>query len=102
MISIGANGNKKAYGIKHYNLDTEAELEKLSPITLTMGTTAFIIENSKRYMVNGSHEWKEIKFSSGSGGGGSTPDVNDEIIYDGGGVDDDTASDDTIYEGGGV
>jgi hypothetical protein len=27
MISIGANGERIAYGIKHYNLDTEADLQ---------------------------------------------------------------------------
>ena len=102
MISIGANGNRKAYGIKHYNLDTEVELIKLSPIKLAMGTTAFIIENSKHYMVNGSHEWKEVNPKGNNPGGGDIPDIDEEVIYDGGGVDDSTTGDDTIYEGGGV
>ena len=29
MISIGSNGEKIAYGIKHYNLDTEADLQNM-------------------------------------------------------------------------
>ena len=29
MISIGSNGQRIAYGIKHYNLDSEADLKKL-------------------------------------------------------------------------
>lgn len=100
MINIARNGNKKAYGIKHYNLDTVDDLNALDPSRLVMGTTAFIISTSKYYMVNGSNEWKEI---NPKGSGGTTPDINNEIIYDGGGVDDEIASDDdTIYEGGDV
>ena len=29
MITIGANGERIAYGIKHYNLDDESDLQKL-------------------------------------------------------------------------
>jgi hypothetical protein len=53
MITIGANGQKISYGIKHYNLDTAADLEKLNPAGEQMGTTCFIIDKSKHYMVNG-------------------------------------------------
>ena len=109
MISIGANRNRKAYGIKHYNLDTEAELQQINVDREVMGTTAFVIETSQRYMLNGSKVWKKITSTSG---GGSGP--NDEIydgggvegtddIYDGGGVGgDDTPKQDGEYEGGGV
>lgn len=102
MINIARNGNKKAYGIKHYNLDTVEDLNSLDPSRLVMGTTAFIIDTSKYYMVNGSNEWKEINPKGGSGG--TTPGDDNEIIYDGGGVDDEIAGgdDDTIYEGGDV
>lgn len=54
MISIGANGQRIAYGIKHYNVDTKAELDTLDITMEVMGTTAFVIENSKYYMLNGS------------------------------------------------
>ena len=100
MISIGANRNKKAYGIKHYNLDTEAELAQIKVDREVMGTTAFVIETSQRYMLNGSKEWKKIN-SLGGSGGNVHPD--EDFIYDGGGVEGtDTPSDDNIYEGGGV
>lgn len=99
MINIAANGNKKAYGIKHYNLDTVEELANLDPKYEIMGTTAFIINNSKYYMVNGSNEWTEIH---PKGSGSTTPDTDDEVIYDGGGVDGETSDDENIYEGGGV
>ena len=97
MISIGANRNKKAYGIKHYNLDTEAELSKINVNREIMGTTAFVIETSQRYMLNGAKEWKKISMAT-SGSGGSIPDK--DLIYDGGGVA--PSDDETIYEGGGV
>lgn len=96
MINIARNGNKKAYGIKHYNLDTVEELNELDPQRQVMGTTAFVISTSQYYMVNGSGEWKQINPKGGS----TTPD--DEITYDGGGVEGDDADDNNIYEGGDV
>jgi hypothetical protein len=93
MVSVGANRNKKAYGIKHYNLDTEDDLQKINVNREVMGTTAFVIDTSTRYMLNGSKEWKKISAAFNGGGSGS----NDEI-YDGGGVE----GDDNIYDGGGV
>lgn len=84
MISIGANGERIAYGIKHYNVDTKAELDALDITFEVMGTTAFVIESSKYYMLNGSKQWKEI-WPYGSGSGGGSGDV-ERVIYEGGGV----------------
>lgn len=81
MISIGANGDKIAYGIKHYNIDTESELATINPAHEVMGTTAFVIESSKYYMLNGSKTWIEINPYGAGTGGGSLPSV---IVYDGG------------------
>jgi hypothetical protein len=104
MISIGANRNKKAYGIKHYNLDTESDLQLINTDREAMGTTAFVIETSQHYMINGSKQWKKISTSTG---GGSNDEIYDgggvegpEDVYDGGGVG--GPSDDNTYEGGGV
>ena len=60
MIRLGSNGNNAYYGIKHYNVDTLAELENLNPANETMGTTAFILEGSKYFMVNGAQQWIAI------------------------------------------
>lgn len=90
MISIGSNGQKIAYGIKHYNLDTEEDLAKLPTKNESMGCTCFVIETSKYYMLNSNLKWVEIKpfgkNSSSSGDGeDETPDVNpNDIIYEGG------------------
>lgn len=96
MISIGANRDRKAYGIKHYNLDTEDELKKINVNREVMGTTAFVIETSQHYMLNGSKEWKKIKIANSSGGSGSGDS------WDGGGVDGPSSGDNEIQDGGGV
>ena len=87
MVRIGANGENIAYGIKHYNLDTEDDLKKLSAHKEIMGTTCFVISTSKYYMVNGKYEWVEItpfgKVTS-SGGGDIPSEPDYDIIYDGG------------------
>lgn len=84
MITVGAHGNTIAYGIVHYNVDTVKDLEAFNPANEVMGTTAFVIENSKYYMLTGKKTWKEIN-PYGAGSGGSTPG-GEEIVYEGGGV----------------
>ena len=91
MITISANGNKPAYGIKEYTLDTAADLEKLSVRSATTGSKAFVIETSKYYMLNSKKEWVEIKPYGNSIFDG---DEDTEIDYDGGDLDD-TPSDST-------
>jgi hypothetical protein len=98
LITIGKNGERIAYGIKHYNLDTEADLKNLPIHNVRMGTTCFVISTSKYYMLNSDSEWIEISpFSAGStssGGGDSDSGSGD------GGSGDGDPSDDIIYEGG--
>ena len=53
MISIGSNGEKISYGVKHFNLDTEEDLERFNGKKIVMGSTCFVIESSKYYMRNG-------------------------------------------------
>lgn len=91
MISIGSNGHKIAYGIKHYNLDTEQDLANLPTHKETMGCTCFVISTSKYYMLNSEYKWVEItpygKVVSGESGGGSgsnPPETGKDIIYEGG------------------
>ena len=62
-----------------------------------MGSTCFVIETSKYYMLNGQKKWVAIN-PYGSGSGGST-NPDDDLIYDGGDAGDETP-DDVIYEGG--
>lgn len=102
MISIGANGNKITYGIKHFNVDTEEDFQRLSN-QFKMGSTCFVIETSKRYMLNGKNQWIEINSgSSGTSSGGNGSSSDDEIIYDGGNIGTPDGNDDIIYDGGNV
>jgi hypothetical protein len=92
LVNIASNDNKVAYGIKHFNLDVLADLDSIKKSALTPGSTAFIIETSQYYMLNGSHEWKEVSLFGSSltpgGGGGDTPPEDEHINYDGGSIDD--------------
>jgi hypothetical protein len=84
MITIGAKGQQIAYGIKHYNLDDESDLETLKTRPEeVMGSTCFVISTSKYYMYNSIKQWVEITPYGqvvSSGGTGAT----DEVIYEGG------------------
>ena len=90
MITIGSNGQKIAYGIKHYNIDTESDLQKIHVNSEVMGCTCFVIETSKYYMLNGQKKWIEITpfGKTISGGGEDDPGIPDDpsndIIYEGG------------------
>ena len=52
-ISIYSNRGIKNYGIKHFILDTENDLTYLST-AYKPGSTAFVVETSKYYMLNNS------------------------------------------------
>ena len=97
MITIGANGQRIAYGIRHYNLDDETDLQKLSTSKEQMGCTCFVISTSKYYMLNSKMKWIEITpfgkvMTSSTGGSGDIinppendrPEEDNDITYDGG------------------
>lgn len=86
MISIISNSNKIGYGIRHYVADTYEDLLVLNNKDEVMGTTAFIIDESKYYMLNSSKEWVLVNLYTvtGSGGSGSLPSynpINESIIF---------------------
>ena len=94
MISIGSNGDKIMYGIKHYNLDTEEDLQRFSGKKLIMGSTCFVISTSKYYMWSSEQKWIEITpfgkaiesngNNNGENGGTTPPGESDDIVYEGG------------------
>lgn len=59
MIKITSQSGHTAYGIKEYIVDEESEISEL-PIDAPMGSTAFVIEGAKVFMMNGKKEWVEI------------------------------------------
>ena len=90
MVSIGANQNRIAYGIKHYNADHESDRLSINTFNITPGSTVFVIENSKHYMLNNKKEWIEINlFGNGSSNGNTGSGDNDsgDGFYDGGDLD---------------
>lgn len=97
MVTIGANGERIAYGIKHYNLDDESDLQKLPTTKEAMGCTCFVISTSKYYMLNSKKKWVEItpfgKIINSSDG--PETDMDQDGIPDS--ID---PSIDIIYEGG--
>ena len=115
MINIGANGNKIAYGIKHFNVDELTDLEQLNVYNLKPGSTAFVIHTSIMYMLDSDYKWVETTLGqggSGSGGGSGDGSDNDgdldngetgEPEYDGGSIDG-TDPDDSEgnYNGGSI
>lgn len=109
MFTIAKNSNKIAYGIKHFVVDTEAELEEIPLISVFSGSTAFVVEKSARYMLNNKREWIKVSTassggSSGGSGNPSIPDIESGGTLDGGEVNDDGiidgSDDDTTLDGG--
>lgn len=75
-ISIVSNSGKKAYGIKHFIVDTANDINNLTT-DCTPGSTALVIENSTTYILNTQHKWKETDI------GGSGISDQDTLIFDG-------------------
>jgi len=51
MVSIVKNGSEP--GVRHYVCDKKDELSSIDLRTTKMGSTCFVIEQSKTYMLNG-------------------------------------------------
>ena len=85
-VSIYSNSGIKNYGIKHFILDTQDDLTNI-PTTCKPGSTAFITETSKYYMLNNQNKWIEVNLSASNGGSsGNEIDINegDTVIFNGG------------------
>ena len=80
-------GNKTNVPVHHYTCDTRRDLEELNTARIPMGSTAYIIDEGKRYIINSQQQWEEdfsIDYgpggTSGGGGGGGGSDKN-SIFY---------------------
>ena len=81
MINIVTSSGDVSYGVQNLVLDTPTDLTQLGT-NFTVGSTAFIISTSDRYMLNSQKEW--VLIQSGNGGGGGEIDPDATYIYDGG------------------
>ena len=79
MTIIAKNGNTVSYGIKHYIADTETDRILMPTVNEQMGTTCFVIDTSKYYMLNSQKAWIEIQ---PYGVVSSTSPTN--VVYEGG------------------
>ena len=92
-MTIYSNGDKTAYGIKHYDLDTIEDIALINKSNLTPGSTIFIINSSKYYKLNSKKQWVEIfpngrgNSSSNDSGNGSGNESGPAGNYDGGSID---------------
>lgn len=87
--------NHVSYGTVIYTVDSASELSSV-PTDVTPGSTCFVIDESKTYILNGQGEWKVYSSGGGGGGGGgvdesvitdeydstSTYNVGDYVIYE--------------------
>lgn len=96
MVSIYSNSNNNSYGVKNFILDTDEDFKNFKYNGVKTGSTIFVIETSKHYMLNNKLEWKEI-FPYGKSSG-----ITGDIIYDGGQIYNNVPSgnDNIIYDGG--
>lgn len=78
--------------VRHYVVDVYDDIATIRNISqLLPGSTAFVIDTSKTYMLKHDGTWQEI--ATGGGGGG-------EVIYDGGDEDQSNTPQHIIYDGG--
>lgn len=82
MITVGKNtANKIIYGAIHFLCDYQSDVANL-PTNRKPGSSAYVIENGNKYILNSDHEW--VLQPSGGGGDQPLPPEDITIIYDGG------------------
>lgn len=55
-----ATGGRGVYNYDEFVVDTEADLKTIPVSQSNVGSTAFVIEGSRVFMLNSRKEWKEI------------------------------------------
>lgn len=84
MFSILSNNGRTAT-VQTYLLDLESDLQNIPLKSCSPGDKAFIIENSKWFMMNHSLVWVQVDLGSGSNsGGGGSGNLPTEVIFNGG------------------
>lgn len=84
MYGLTHENGRAVYGLKHFILDTEAEVKNLPTDDMFIpGSTAFVISTSNSYMLNNQNSWVKINLSNGSS---PDPGTDNTYIWDGGDV----------------
>lgn len=79
--------NRTQTGIKDYVCDVRDDLFKIDLRTTLMGSTCYVIEESKVYILNSSKSWVLRKDSGSSSAAVIPGDENIEVDMDGGQID---------------
>ena len=79
-ISIYSNSGNVNYGIKHFTSDTINDLKKIGT-NYTPGSTIYISELSKTYMLNNSQQWVLINNNNNNNNNEDDAEIK---IFDGG------------------
>ena len=58
-VNIVSSSGHVTHGVKEFVVDTEAEVQ-YCPRDCEPGSVAFVINNSKAFMLNSSKEWVEV------------------------------------------
>lgn len=74
MISKSVIEGHEVANTYRFIIDTATELADV-PTNVAVGSEAWCIENSKKYMLNGSGVWTEVNFKSGGGSGSSSSNL---------------------------
>lgn len=83
MFSILSNNGRTAT-VQTYLLDLESDLLDIPLTNCGPGDRAFVIENSKWFMMNHSLVWVQVDLGSSSNGGGGSGNLPAEVIFNGG------------------
>ena len=99
MYSILSNSGRRVYGVKHYMVETLADIDAIPLLaTVAPGSTALVAATQEKYILTKERVWMPLGNSGGSG-----PSTGDDVIYEGGDIDQDiSAVFDIYYDGGNV
>ena len=86
---IISQAGKPVYNLKELVVDTYDDVATIRTADLAVGSTVFVIDTSKYYMLNTQKQWIKVNIANGNGntsGDNDNPDNKYEIVYDGGEV----------------
>lgn len=69
-IALTQIGNSTNIPVYHWVCDTTADLANIDTSHAPMGSTCYVIDESKEYVLNSSKEWKERTIATTTGGEG--------------------------------
>ena len=78
MIQILKQNGEAPYGLNEYIIDTKEELPKI-PKNISMGSSVFVVEENKTYILDGKKQWIEKIVSTNTSNGGITNETDPTV-----------------------